>query len=104
MKSVVSLALLVFLASRPVAAQPQVDPGPIHRALAREISRISIEQGQNHSDSAWRRAVALGAGKQMNVTDREGRVLTGTSRSEATRRCSSCVRTARRYRLARCAC
>ena len=61
MKSVVSLALLVFLASRPVAAQPQVDPGPIHRALAREISRISIEQGQNHSDSAWRRAVALGA-------------------------------------------
>jgi hypothetical protein len=77
MKSAFSAVLGLFLGASPLAAQTQTDLGPIHRAIAHETSRLALEQRENHSDSAWRRAVALGAGKQMNVTDREGRVLTG---------------------------
>jgi hypothetical protein len=77
MKSELSAALILCLATSPLAAQPRNDFGPIQRAIAHETSRLALEQGQNHSDSDWRRSVALTAGKQATVTDREGRVRTG---------------------------
>ncbi len=77
MQPELSAALILCLAASPLAAQTQIDLGPMHRTLASETSRLALEQSQNHPDSAWQRVVALAAGKQMNVTDREGRVLTG---------------------------
>jgi hypothetical protein len=77
MKSALSAVLSLFLAPSPLAAQAQIDLGPIHRAIAYETSRLAVGQKQNHSDSDLRRAVALAAGKQASVTDREGRVRTG---------------------------
>lgn len=77
MKSELSAALLLCLAAAPLAAQPQNDFGPIRRAIAHETRRLALEQGQNPSDSAWRRLVALTAGREATVTDREGQVRTG---------------------------
>lgn len=77
MKSALSAVLSLFLAASPLAAQTQIDLGPIHRAIAHETSRLAVGKKQNHSDSDLRLAVAVAAGKQVNVTDREGRVRTG---------------------------
>ena len=77
MKSALSAVLTLFLAASPLAAQTQIDLGPIHRTIAYETARLALEQRQNHSDSDLRRAVALAAGKHASVTDREGRVRTG---------------------------
>ena len=86
MKSALSAVLSLFLAASPLAAQTPIDLSPIHRAIAYEASRLAVEQKQNHSDSDLRLAVAVAAGKKVNVTDREGRVRPGTWRSQATDR------------------
>ena len=77
MKSALSAVLSLFLAASPLAAQPHIDLGPIHRAITYETARPAVEERQNHPDSDWRRALALAAGKRVNVTDRDGRVRTG---------------------------
>jgi hypothetical protein len=77
MKSALSAVLNLFLSASPLAAQTQIDLGPIHRTIAYETSRLALEQRQNPSDYDLRRAVAAVAGKQVNVTDREGRDRTG---------------------------
>ena len=73
MKSAVLLALIACLTSAlGVSAQPAIDPGPIHRSIELEVSRLVSAQQRLEIDPRWRGAIALEQGRHVTIISRRG--------------------------------